>query len=213
MTVPWTALRWPAVMLAAAVLAGGAFLVVLATGGDDEGTAAVPDTDSADAGFARDMIVHHQQAVEMSLIVRDLTDDEEVRRLAYDVINTQANQRGMLLGWLEQWELPASSAAPPMSWMGHEMPFEARDGALMPGMATNTQLDRLRGTEGEDAEVLFLTLMTEHHEGGAQMSQMAEATVETPVVRRLAKTTLRGQRSEIELMRDMLDERGGTMKP
>jgi uncharacterized protein (DUF305 family) len=213
MTVPWTALRWPAVMLAAAVLAGGAFLVVLATGGDDEDTPAVPDTDSADAGFARDMIVHHQQAVEMSLIVRDRTDDEDVRRLAYDVINTQANQRGMLLGWLDQWELPKASGEPPMAWMGHEMPFEARDGALMPGMATNTQLDRLRGAEGEDAEVLFLTLMTKHHEGGAQMSQMAEGAVETPVVRRLAETTLRGQRSEIELMRDMLDERGGTMKP
>ncbi|MHC5908965.1 DUF305 domain-containing protein, partial [Streptomyces sp. S6] len=38
---------------------------------------------AVDAGFARDMAVHHQQAVEMSYIVRDRTDDEEVRRLAY----------------------------------------------------------------------------------------------------------------------------------
>lgn len=213
MTFLRPSLRLPLAMLAAAVLVCGAFLVVLATGADGDDSPAVPDTGSADAGFARDMIVHHQQAVEMSLIVRDGTDDEDVRRLAYDVINTQANQRGMLLGWLDEWELPKSSGEPPMAWMGHEMPFEARDGSLMPGMATNTQLRQLRDAEGEDAEVLYLRLMTAHHQGGAQMSQMAAGAVETQVVRRLAETTLRGQQSEIKLMRDMLEERGGIMKP
>ncbi len=64
------------------------------------------------------MAVHHQQAVEMSYVVRDRTDDEEVRRLAYDIAQTQANQRGMLLGWLDLWELPKVSADPPMTWMG-----------------------------------------------------------------------------------------------
>lgn len=205
-------LRWPAAMVAAAVLAFGAFVAVLATGGDGDAAAPVPDIASADAGFARDMAVHHQQAVEMSLIVRDRTDDEDVRRLAYDIINTQANQRGMMLGWLEQWELPVSAAEPPMAWMGHGTSFEARDGALMPGMATDTQLDRLRGAAGEDAEVLYLTLMTAHHEGGVEMSRMAGEEAKTRVVRRLAETTLRGQRSEIELMRDMLDERGDAGK-
>ncbi|AZM50848.1 DUF305 domain-containing protein [Streptomyces sp. WAC 06738] len=207
------ALRWPLAMLAAAVLVCGAFLAVLATGADGDDAPAVPDTGSADAGFARDMIVHHQQAVEMSLIVRDRTGDEDVRRLAYDVVNTQANQRGMLLGWLDEWELPKSSGEPPMAWMGHEMPFEARDGSLMPGMATDTQLRRLREADGRDAEVLYLRLMTAHHQGGVQMSQMAAGAVETRVVRRLAETTLRGQQSEIKLMRDMLQERGGLMKP
>lgn len=211
--VPWRALRWPLAVLAAAVLVCATFLAVLATGADGDDGPAVPDTASADAGFARDMVVHHQQAVEMSLIVRDRTDDEDVRRLAYDIVNTQANQRGMLLGWLDQWELPASSGGPPMAWMGHEMPFEARDGALMPGMATDTQIRRLRAAEDEEAEVLYLRLMTAHHQGGVQMSQMAEPVVETRVVRRLAGTTLRGQQSEIKLMRDMLEERGGIVKP
>ncbi|WIY75794.1 DUF305 domain-containing protein [Streptomyces anulatus] len=90
------------------------------------GDARVPGASSADAGFARDMAVHHQQAVEMSFIVRDRTDDEDVRRLAYDIANTQANQRGMLLGWLDLWELPkvAPGGEQPMAWMadtgGHE---------------------------------------------------------------------------------------------
>ncbi|MFW6691888.1 DUF305 domain-containing protein [Streptomyces sp. MAR4 CNX-425] len=203
-------------MLVTALLVGGGFLAVLVTGGDGgdgEDAAAVPGNASADAGFARDMAVHHQQAVEMSLIVRDRTDDEDVRRLAYDILNTQANQRGMLLGWLDMWKLPKTTAEPPMSWMGHDMSFEPHDGALMPGMATNTQLDRLRRETGEDAEVLFLTLMTEHHRGGVTMSRMAESAAGTPAVRRLAKTMTLGQRSEIKLMKGMIDERGGTAKP
>lgn len=40
---------------------------------------AAPAESSADVGFARDMSVHHQQAVEMSFIVRDRTKDEDVR--------------------------------------------------------------------------------------------------------------------------------------
>lgn len=86
--------------------------------------AAAPSDTSVDVGFARDMSVHHQQAVEMSFIVRDRTSDEAVRRLAYDIINTQANQRGMMLGWLETWGRAKSSSAVPMKWMNH--PFTPR---------------------------------------------------------------------------------------
>ncbi|GAA4922161.1 DUF305 domain-containing protein [Streptomyces coeruleoprunus] len=111
-----------AVAVALALIFAG-WATVTALGRDTGGApaAAVPGDDSADAGFARDMAVHHQQAVEMSFIVRDRTQDEEVRRLAYDIANTQANQRGMLLGWLDMWGLP--KIAPdrePMAWMsGH----------------------------------------------------------------------------------------------
>ncbi|NNN36295.1 DUF305 domain-containing protein [Streptomyces sp. S3(2020)] len=171
---------------------------------------ATPGRDSVDAGFSRDMAVHHQQAVELSFIVRDRTDDEDVRRLAYDVINTQANQRGMLLGWLDGWDLPTYSQDPPMTWMGHGSMYEAHDGSLMPGMATNTQLDQLRETSGEQAEILYLQLLTVHHKGGVDMSEAAASNAETEQVRRLAKGMVEGQRSEMDLMADMLKERGAT---
>ncbi|MFE9630585.1 DUF305 domain-containing protein [Streptomyces sp. NPDC006463] len=101
-----------------ALLFAAAATVAAAT--DDSGTpAGTPGLHSPDAGFARDMAVHHQQAVEMSFIVRDRTQDEAVRSLAYDIANTQANQRGMMLGWLDLWGLPKVVAGePPMSWMG-----------------------------------------------------------------------------------------------
>lgn len=169
-------------------------------------SAAAPAEASADVGFARDMAVHHQQAVEMSFIVRDRTSDVAVRRLAYDIINTQANQRGMMLGWLETWGRAKSSPGPPMAWMGHTV--TARDGALMPGMATDTELDALRAAKGRDAEVRFLKLMTAHHRAGAEMAQAAATAAGTDEIRNLASGMVLGQRSEIALMADMLRERG-----
>ncbi|WP_030926182.1 DUF305 domain-containing protein [Streptomyces sp. NRRL B-24720] len=197
-----------------------------------------PATDSADAGFARDMAVHHQQAVEMSFIVRDRTQDEEVRRFAYDIANTQANQRGMLLGWLDLWELPKVAAAgqEPMAWMaapggrgggdGHDMAgmddmdgmgdmtagsgsgFTAHDGALMPGMATRTELDRLRKADGKQAEILYLQLMTDHHKGGVAMARGCAGLCTVQAERRLAKGMVEAQRSELDAMAQMLAARG-----
>ena len=57
-------------------------------------------------GFARDMMVHHAQAVEMAEIVRDKTENENVRILATDIALTQQAQIGQMQGWLAVWELP-----------------------------------------------------------------------------------------------------------
>ncbi|MFD4245420.1 DUF305 domain-containing protein [Streptomyces sp. NPDC058525] len=201
---------------------------VTAASGDTGGSgtqARTPALHSPDAGFARDMAVHHQQAVEMSFIVRDRTQDEAVRSLAYDIANTQANQRGMLLGWLDLWGLPKVVAGePPMSWMGtsgasgtsgpdsghagHGGGHAAKPGALMPGMATKEELTRLDAASGRDAEVLYLQLMTDHHIGGVAMAEGCAQQCQTPVERELAQGMVDAQASEITLMADMLRQRG-----
>ncbi|SCF61250.1 Uncharacterized conserved protein, DUF305 family [Streptomyces sp. MnatMP-M17] len=232
-----TRTQWAAItaVVLALLFAGTA---TVASAGRDSGTgtesAPAPTADSADAGFARDMAVHHQQAVEMSFIVRDSTDDEEVRRLAYDIANTQANQRGMLLGWLDLWGLPkVQSGQEPMAWMeksgsgsgdhsdtgnmgdmsgmdhgtgssGHE----AHDGSLMPGMATKTELDQLREARGKQAEILYLQLMTDHHMGGVSMAQGCVELCEVGTEKDLAAGMVAAQQSEMGLMADLLKARG-----
>ncbi|AEY89006.1 DUF305 domain-containing protein [Streptomyces olivaceoviridis] len=198
---------WVAGAAAAVLVAAGAITYAVAeeTGGSDPKT---PSAQSADAGFARDMAVHHQQAVEMSYIVRDRTKDEEVRRLAYDIAQTQANQRGMLLGWLDLWNLPKVSADPPMTWMGMGGMASGKDGALMPGMATNTELKKLQSLSGKQAEILYLQLMTAHHKGGIHMAEGCVAKCTVGVEKRLAQGMVDAQQSEIELMAGMLKERG-----
>ncbi|USC50152.1 DUF305 domain-containing protein [Streptomyces filamentosus] len=217
--------RWAAgAAVALALLFAGAAAVASAREDVPAPRAAgAPAPDSADAGFARDMAVHHQQAVEMSFIVRDRTEDEDVRRLAYDIANTQANQRGMLLGWLDLWGLPkvAGGDDPPMAWMGsgegHEHGGQHTDGdadgVLMAGMASRAELERLARLDGEQAEVFYLQLMTDHHKGGVAMAEACASRCTVPVEQRLARGMVEGQQSELGLMRDMLTERKARPRP
>ncbi|SCF79969.1 DUF305 domain-containing protein [Streptomyces sp. Ncost-T10-10d] len=220
-------IQWVAgsAVVLALLFAGVATVASARDDGADHTAAPAPHTpavDSADAGFARDMAVHHQQAVEMSFIVRDRTKDEDVRRLAYDIANTQANQRGMMLGWLDLWELPKAAAGQePMAWMaagheGHTMDgmagmgtgYRAHDGSLMPGMATRTELDRLRRANGEKAEILYLQLMTDHHKGGVDMARGCARLCTVKVEKRLARGMVEAQQSELDMMARMLAARG-----
>lgn len=194
-----------AVAVAGVLVAAGAITYSVAEDGSAD--TAPPTADSADAGFARDMAVHHQQAVEMSYIVRDRTTDEDIRRLAYDIAQTQANQRGMLLGWLDLWGLPKVSSKAPMSWMGMGDMADGEDGALMPGMATDTELQKLGTLNGKAAEVLFLQLMTAHHKGGVHMAEGCADKCTVGVEKRLAQGMVEAQRSEIDLMTDLLKAR------
>ncbi|WP_406478651.1 DUF305 domain-containing protein [Streptomyces sp. NBC_01615] len=198
---------WIAGAAAAVLVAAGAITYAVAEDGGGSDTT-TPSADSADAGFARDMAVHHQQAVEMSYIVRDRTKDVEVRRLAYDIAQTQANQRGMLLGWLDLWDLPKVSSDAPMTWMGMGDMASGKDGSLMPGMATNTEMKKLNTLSGKQAEIFYLQLMTDHHKGGIHMAEGCVEKCEVGVEKKLAQGMVDAQQSEIKLMADMLKERG-----
>lgn len=151
---------------------------------------------SPEVTFARNMAAHHDQAVEMAVIMRDRTTDPTLRTLLIDLILTQQNQIGQMNGWLSLWGRPLVSGAP---MAGH--------GAMM-GMASQQEVNALGTLPLAEAEVSFLNLMITHHKGGVQMAQTALAQTEQPQVARLAQSIIDGQQSEIALMQGMLRERG-----
>ncbi len=167
---------------------------------------AMPGPTSAEAGFARDMQVHHLQGVDMAMIVRDRTDDPDMRRMTYDMATTQAHQAGQLYGWLAAWGLNQLGSQPPMTWMGHT---GHGMGVLMPGMATPEQMSALSAAAGVEAERVFLRLMIAHHRGAIEMSEALLERSEHPVVLAFARGVLLSQRSENALMSTMLEEREG----
>jgi uncharacterized protein (DUF305 family) len=186
-----------------AALILGVVLGGLLLGGDSE-----PGDQSPEAGFARDMSVHHAQAVEMAFALRDSSDEPELQTLAYDIINTQRAQIGMFSGWLQQWELPQTSVRPPMEWSDHDHgggDITSYDD--MPGMASDEQLDQLRRAKGTEAEILFLELMIAHHQGGVEMAEAVLPLTERDEVRYLADTIVAGQQAEIAAMEEMLAAR------
>jgi uncharacterized protein (DUF305 family) len=191
-----------AVLLAAAVGAIAALLIAPRW--------STPGDDSAEAGFARDMATHHAQAVEMSFVIRDKSADDQLRTLAYDIIVTQSTQRGVFMGWLQEWGLPQASRRPRMAWMpGHAgMAGEAGHGvAQMHGMASDDELRRLRTAEGVDAEVLFLQLMIRHHEGGVLMARALMGQSQRDGIVQIARSIEEGQAAEVAQMTAMLAKR------
>jgi uncharacterized protein (DUF305 family) len=184
---------------------------------------------SVDAGFARDMQAHHAQAVELAVLVRDRSTDEEVRTVALDILLTQQNQIGQMAGWLSTWGLPAATTAEPMAWMrtgehghgtgtattttatGDAAARPAGGYAAMPGWVTREDVARLRDATGSDADRLFLELMIPHHVGGVEMAEYAVDNARQPQVRALARGIVTAQERELVALRDMLDARGGPL--
>jgi uncharacterized protein (DUF305 family) len=162
-----------------------------------------PGDDSPEVGFARDMIVHHGQAVQMAEIIRNKTESDDIRLLASDISLTQQGQVGMMQGWLGVWGLPTTGSEPAMAWMGHPT-----DG-LMPGMAAPDEIDRLSKLPPKRADVLFLRLMINHHEAAIPMAQAVLGRTDQPEVEQLARSIKATQKAEIENMKAMVNERVG----
>lgn len=178
-----------------AVLIGIASLVLVVTDRP-------PGENSAEAGFARDMSVHHAQAVELSQIVLDRTEDPAIRNMASDIALTQQSQIGRMQGWLSLWGLPISGSGERMEWMGHDIEGQ------MPGMASPAELNELRNAEGEEADEIFLRLMIPHHEAAIPMSNAVLERSDNEAVTGLAEAIIPAQSSEIEIMTEMRQERG-----
>jgi len=193
---------WPRLLLLAlsALLIGGLAGFWLAR-------TSIPATDSVDVGFARDMSVHHEQAVQMAALIYDRSEDEEIRSLAFDILTTQQGQIGIMSGWLDAWDLPWTTTGPRMVWMG--MPMEG----LMPGMATAEQMAGLRNATGEAADIIFLELMIPHHRSGVEMAEYAYEHAGQEPVRIMAKGMFEAQELEIAYMQELLMGKGRPPAP
>ena len=161
-----------------------------------------PGDTSSEAGFARDMMVHHAQAIEMAEIVRDKS--KEIKTLATDITLTQQAQIGQMRGWLDVWGLPITSAEPAMSWMGYPTM------GAMPGMASSKEINALRQASPEKADERFLQLMIPHHQAAIPMAEAVLKKTARPEVEQFARAVSASQKAEVQTMKDMLRARGAS---
>jgi uncharacterized protein (DUF305 family) len=171
-----------------------------------------PADDSVEAGFTRDMIFHHAQAVEMGFIGFQRASDRDVRQQAVDIAATQQGEIGMMHAWLAEWGLDPTGSGPAMAWMPEGMRDLGSDG-LMPGMANAQEMTRLREARGKDLDVLFLQLMIRHHLGGVHMIDAVLAAGGRSEVIRAAKTMKNVQRTELANLNQLLTNVGGSPLP
>ncbi len=144
----------------------------------------------ADAMFAEMMIVHHQQAVEMSDIVLGKEGvDPRVVDLAERIKAAQAPEIEKMQGWLDGWGVEPSAG-------GH--------GGHGDGMMTEDDLAALEAASGAEASTLFLEQMIVHHEGAIAMAETQIADGEDADAVALAEDIVAAQGEEIAEMKEIL---------
>jgi uncharacterized protein (DUF305 family) len=70
-------------------------------------------------------------------------------------------------------------------------------GMQMPGMMSETDMSQLMGTRYHDFDLMFLDMMTDHHQGAIEMAtELHDGSL--PEVKRLAQQIIDAQQAEID---------------
>ncbi|MDX3401763.1 MULTISPECIES: DUF305 domain-containing protein [Streptomyces] len=199
--------------------AGAAALVLAACGGsgDDDGSAghgghaatapsSAPSSASAsasqgqhnaaDVAFAKGMIPHHRQAVEMADLAPGRARSAEVKKLAADIKKAQDPEIRTLSGWLTSWgkDVPAEGA----------MDHSTHDMGGMGGMMTAEEMTGLENASGKAFDTAFTELMIKHHEGAVEMARTEQADGAHGPAKKMAGEIIDSQSAEIEQMNALL---------
>ena len=164
-----------------------------------------------DTRFMQDMIPHHNQAVQMSVLVPERTNNAAIIDLAGKIEASQADEIRFMQDWLRDRDekVPDPTAHHAMH-MQHEMA----------GMATPAQMAKLATLSGTDFDRLFLELMIPHHEGAVTMVEdllEQPGAAYDPVLFEFTSDIVNDQTAEIERMNVLLgslsSDPRATLKP
>ncbi|MFF8979620.1 DUF305 domain-containing protein [Streptomyces cellulosae] len=153
---------------------------------------------AADVSFAKGMIPHHRQAVEMADLAPDRARSAEVKKLAAEIEKAQAPEIEKLSGWLTSWgeTVPAEGA------MEHSM-----HGGGMEGMMSAEEMTALENASGEAFDTSFMEMMIRHHEGAVEMAKTEQSDGAHAPARKMAADIIASQSAEIEQMKKLLGEK------
>ena len=166
----------------------------------------LPPLSQADVQFMQGMIMHHQQAVEMTALIASHTDNKDLRSLGARISSSQTDEINFMKRWLAARGQSLSMAMPGMPDMdmsGHPMP-------LMPGMLTPQQMEALRKAKAAEFDHLFLSGMIQHHNGALIMVEDLFDTAgagQDADIFNFATDADNTQRAEIKIMQSMLEKK------
>jgi len=153
---------------------------------------------SADVHFMQGMILHHHQALLMSRLASDRTNNENVLDLAGRIDVSQDDEIMLMQDWLkERSEMVPDPADHHSSHMSHDMV----------GMATAEQMTNLVNSKSIDFDELFLSLMITHHDGAIKMVKELRdqpGSAYDPLLNEFVSDVANDQAVEIERMNELL---------
>jgi uncharacterized protein (DUF305 family) len=166
----------------------------------------VPKVSPADVAFMQGMIMHHSQAVEMTALIDQRTQNKDLRSLGAKISSSQSDEIRFMQRWLKARGQPVSMAMPGMP----EMDMLGNPIEPMPGMLTPEQMEALEKAKGADFDHLFLTGMIQHHQGALTMVKDLFDTAgagQDADLFDFATDADNTQRAEIRIMQNMLEEK------
>ena len=167
--------------------------------------ASLPPIAPADVAFMQGMIMHHQQAVEMTALIESHTENKNVRSIGAKISSSQADEIRMMQRWLKARGQATSMSMPGMP----DMDLNGKPMAPMPGMLTPEQMTALKAARGAEFDRLFLTGMIQHHGGALVMVKDLFETAgagQDAEIFQFVTDVDNGQRAEIKIMQKMLEE-------
>jgi uncharacterized protein (DUF305 family) len=175
---------------------------------------APPQWSQADVEFMQGMIMHHEQAVEMTALIASHTENKDVRSLGARISSSQSDEIKFMQRWLAARGEAVSMAMPGMpdgDASGKPgMDTSGKAMALMPGMLTAEQMETLRKAKGAEFDQLFLTGMIQHHNGALIMVKDLFDTAgagQDADLFDFATDADNTQRAEIRIMQAMLEKK------
>ena len=191
--------------LAAAATAAAAVLSACSTAADTKSDSAASSTgasapksaahNSDDVMFARMMIPHHEQAVELAAMVPQHTNNADVINLAAEILKAQQPEINVMKTQLVQWGVNGDESNE------HD--------AHMSRMVDEATMAKLKTLQGAPFDKLWLETMIRHHKGAIEMAQNEIANGENADMIALAGDIVAGQQAEIDKMKAMLAAAGG----
>lgn len=152
-------------------------------------TAADEARNDADVEFARNMIRHHQQAVEMSEMVLERGETADVKALAQRIKDAQTSEIELMQGWLKDWGEDEAG-------MEHDMP----------GQMSEEDMAKLEEASGRELDKMFLEMMVPHHESAIEMARTELEDGESSEAKGLAERVIEDQTAEIAEIKGLLAE-------
>lgn len=153
---------------------------------------------AADVAFAKGMIPHHRQAVQMADLAVTRAASHQVKELAEKIKKAQSPEIKTMSGWLTAWDEQVPEEMPGMDHSAHsEMPG-------MEGMQGMKEMDALRKKSGKDFDTSFLEMMVGHHQGAVQMAATEKGKGANGQAKALATGIIKAQNAEITQMNKLL---------
>ena len=159
----------------------------------EEAESAIPKVkpNDADIAYVRDMIIHHQQALNMTALAPERAASAQLKGLADRISDVQGPEIGMMNRWLTSHDLPAVN------------PGQDHAHSDMPGMATAEEMAKLAAASGPEFDRLFIDLMIRHHEGAIRMANDVKTKGVDVQVQEMADDVVAEQSDEIARLEGM----------